>query len=293
MAQAEQVHTKDREETGAVEDTKVKDSSVSNVENSTNDKPREKRRIEREESDEEEELDEFGRVKRRRQKFSSERDEEDEYEHHHRRYSYRPRSPSPPRHRRHHRSSYYPSDSEEEEDRRRRYSRRPSYGSTRHYSSHRHSRGSRNPYENAGRYIDTDFHPTKIYIGDLEDVSVDSLERTFKRFGHIVQVKVVEGKDFGFVTYEDKESALDAIQAMDGALFGRRHIRVNRAKLPERNQYGFGNIPWTDEDGNFAKEEMQTYPGDLDAPYATPSNPLASSTSQPTIDRPLTTYDDL
>lgn len=72
------------------------------------------------------------------------------------------------------------------------------------------------------------------------------------------------------MTYEDKESALDAIQAMDGALFGRRHIRgklfmffivdpcwqnrvvltwdkVNRAKLPERNQYGFGNIPWTDE----------------------------------------------
>lgn len=142
----------------------MKDSSVSNVENrlvkivctdnrkhnskgdrfSTNDKPREKRHIEREESDEEEELDEFGRVKRRRQKFSSERDEEDEYEHHHRRYSYRPRSPSPPRHRRHHRSSYYPSDSEEEEDRRRRYSRRPSHGSTRHYSSHRHSRGSRN-----------------------------------------------------------------------------------------------------------------------------------------------------
>jgi hypothetical protein len=29
---------------------------------------------------------------------------------------------------------------------------------------------------------------------------------------------------------------------------------VNRAKIPERNKVGFGNVPWQDEDGLMAKE---------------------------------------
>jgi hypothetical protein len=34
---------------------------------------------------------------------------------------------------------------------------------------------------------------------------------------------------------------------MHGALLGSKHIKVNRAKIPERNKVGFGNVPWTDE----------------------------------------------
>lgn len=29
---------------------------------------------------------------------------------------------------------------------------------------------------------------------------------------------------------------------------------MNRAKIPERNKVGFGNVPWQDEDGLMAKE---------------------------------------
>lgn len=31
---------------------------------------------------------------------------------------------------------------------------------------------------------------------------------------------------------------------------------MNRAKIPERNKVGFGNIPWQDEDGLMAKEAV-------------------------------------
>lgn len=34
---------------------------------------------------------------------------------------------------------------------------------------------------------------------------------------------------------------------------------VNRAKIPERNKVGFGNVPWQDEDGLMAKEASSSY----------------------------------
>ena len=52
------------------------------------------------------------------------------------------------------------------------------------------------PYDAAARYIDTEFFPTKIYIGDLEGVSYDDLERTFGRYGPVRQVKIVENKEY-------------------------------------------------------------------------------------------------
>ncbi|KAI7901738.1 uncharacterized protein BX663DRAFT_513878 [Cokeromyces recurvatus] len=218
--------------------------------------------------DEDEELDEFGRVKRRRQKFKSERSEEldyddrsdsdrdrkeDRYYHrrHRRRSSSGSRSP-----RRYYRRRYSDSDSD--------YERHHSSSKHRHYrSSHRHhsdrsysSRSNKggDVYTEAAQYIDTEFYPTKIYIGDIENVTESQIESIFSRFGPLESVKLVEGKDYGFVTYEKKESALAAIQNMNGALLGSKHIKVNRAKIPERNKIGFGNIPWQDEDGLMAKE---------------------------------------
>lgn len=109
-------------------------------------------------------------------------------------------------------------------------------------------------YSEAAQYIDTEFYPSKIYIGDLENVSTEEIEKVFSRFGPLEDVKLVEGKDYGFITYERKESALNAIQSMHGALLGSKNIKVNRAKIPERNKVGFGNVPWQDEDGLMAKE---------------------------------------
>ncbi|CDS11117.1 hypothetical protein LRAMOSA03380 [Lichtheimia ramosa] len=282
----------------------------------------EKRRVE-ETEDEEEELDEFGRVKRRRQKFKSERDpareegeyddeddiddyEQDRYARRRHRSRHREASPyrrrsssrhssrrrrSSSRRRSYHRSSsrygYSGSDSDDDDYYRRR--RRSSYHRD---SRYHHYRGrSRDTYDHAGRYIDTEFYSTKVYIGDLEGVSRDGLERAFSRYGSIREIKMVEGKDYAFVTYDDKASALDAIQSMHGVLLGSRNIKVNRAKIPERNQVGFGNVPWTDEDGNLAKEEMQSYPPSRDMlPLSAAGEDL---NTQPPVGRALTSYDDL
>jgi hypothetical protein len=90
---------------------------------------------------------------------------------------------------------------------------------------------------------------------------------------------------------------------MHGVLFGAKQIKgmkhsfltynsyylVNRAKIPERNKVGFGNIPWQDEDGLMAKEAM--YTDDRSRPVSKPiddAQPL-----EPIPQRALTTYDDL
>ncbi|KAI7871311.1 hypothetical protein BDF14DRAFT_1765678 [Spinellus fusiger] len=153
---------------------------------------------------EEEELDEFGRVMRRRQKFASERreTEDGEYEEdmparYGRDYSYDSGSDSEERSRRYHsrrRRSSSPrrryssrrySDDEDERDSRQRYS----------HGYRGHSSDTKDPYAAAARYIDTEFFPTKIYIGDLERVSRHELEQAFSRFGPIRQVRMVDGKE--------------------------------------------------------------------------------------------------
>ncbi|KAI9319495.1 hypothetical protein BX666DRAFT_1926530 [Dichotomocladium elegans] len=306
----------------STEETKtiaVPQSGIAEDRNSDNGK-----RGKEETEDEEEELDEFGRVKQRRQKFKSERgsttreegeydneddddDDEEDIDRYRRRRSYRSRDPSPrysrsrsPSRHRHHRrrrSSSYDrfrseSDSEDAGYYRSPYHNRRRQRSPYHRNSHRHHHrhDSQQLYDTAGRYIDTEFYPSKIYIGDLENVSYDALEDAFRRYGSIREIKMVEGKDYAFVTYDDSSSALGAIKGMHGALLGARRIKVNRAKIPERNQVGFGNVPWTDEDGKLAKEEMRSYPGSREmSPLPGPGE----YNTQPPIGRALTSYDDL
>ncbi|KAI8974701.1 hypothetical protein BDB01DRAFT_806164 [Pilobolus umbonatus] len=235
------------------------------------------------EEEEDEELDEFGRVKRRREKFKSERsddnkdrsdsdDNSDRY--YHRRSRRRSSSPS----RRYRRRHY--SDSESDSERRYKHSYR------RHHDRHR----SGDPYSDAAQYIDTEFYPTKVYIGDIENVSVDQIKSIFSKFGPLEDVKLVEGKDYGFITFEQKEAALNAIQSMHGALLGTKRIKVNRAKIPERNKVGFGNIPWQDEDGLMAKETYFPLHGKLSFKGLDTNDPIDLN---PVPRRALTSYDDL
>ena len=50
-------------------------------------------------------------------------------------------------------------------------------------------------YTEAAQYIDTEFYATKVYIGDLENVSTEEVEKVFSRFGPLEDVKLVEGKE--------------------------------------------------------------------------------------------------
>ncbi|KAF8983268.1 hypothetical protein BGZ46_010566 [Entomortierella lignicola] len=116
------------------------------------------------------------------------------------------------------------------------------------------------PYLAASRYLDTAFYPTKIYIGNLpESASLTSLRTAFRPFGDIDDLNLVEGKDFGFVTYKEPEAAIKALEKMNGATLEGTVIRVNRAKIPERNRHGFAGVAWMDEDGELARMEEEQH----------------------------------
>ncbi|KAF9429271.1 RNA-binding protein 39, partial [Entomortierella beljakovae] len=117
-----------------------------------------------------------------------------------------------------------------------------------------------NPYLAASRYLDTAFFPTKIYVGNLpRSVSQTSLRVAFKPFGDIEDMNLVEGKDFGFITYREPESARNALEKMNGTTLDGTIIRVNRAKIPERNRHGFAGVAWMDEDGELARLEEEQH----------------------------------
>ncbi|KAI8606353.1 hypothetical protein EDD21DRAFT_361140 [Dissophora ornata] len=116
------------------------------------------------------------------------------------------------------------------------------------------------PYLAASRYLDTAFYPTKIYVGNLpESISLTSLRTAFGPFGDIEDMNLVEGKDFGFVTYKEPEAAKMALEQMNGIKLDGTEIRVNRAKIPERNRNGFAGVAWMDEDGELARMEEEQH----------------------------------
>ncbi|KAF9570980.1 RNA-binding protein 39 [Mortierella alpina] len=116
------------------------------------------------------------------------------------------------------------------------------------------------PYVAASRYLDTAFYPTKVYVGHLpESVSLTALRTAFGPFGEIEDMNLVEGKDFGFVTFKEPEAARRALEAMNGATIDGAVIKVNRAMIPERNRRGFAGVAWTDEDGELAKLEEEQH----------------------------------
>ncbi|ORZ05388.1 hypothetical protein BCR42DRAFT_428189 [Absidia repens] len=207
-------------------------------------------------------------------------DDHHHHHHHHHRHSHRHRHHSQSRHR------YNSSDEDEEEDRR--SSSVDSYDS---HDRYRHQRRRRHSSASPRRYHDHRRHRRqssemddrlrkKIYIGDLANVSSSELEQVFSKFGRITHVKLIEGKEYGFITFEEAASAQEAISMMDGTVVGSHKIKVNRAKMMDRSRHS--NLTWMDEDGG------KSYGSSTSGPKIPPLDTL-----DPPIQRTLTSYDDL
>lgn len=75
-----------------------------------------------------------------------------------------------------------------------------------------------------------------VYVGGLPyDATEDSIRRVFDLYGHVVAVKVINdrgvgGKCYGFVTFTNPRSAVDAINDMNGRTIDGRVVRVNEVK---------------------------------------------------------------
>src|SRR5690554_3654415 len=85
--------------------------------------------------------------------------------------------------------------------------------------------------------MDTDFMPTKIYVGNLPWRATDAqLSQLFGAHGDVSEAKIVTDREtgrsrgFGFVTMTDDGAAQTAIRAMNGYSLEGRNLVVNEAR---------------------------------------------------------------
>ncbi|MTJ31546.1 RNA-binding protein [Aphanizomenon sp. UHCC 0183] len=88
-----------------------------------------------------------------------------------------------------------------------------------------------------------------IYVGNLSyDVTQDGLSEIFKEYGTVKRVQLPTDREtgkvrgFGFVEMESEAEEAKAIEALDGAEWMGRDLKVNKAKpREERTPFGGGN----------------------------------------------------
>ena len=88
-----------------------------------------------------------------------------------------------------------------------------------------------------------------IYVGNLSyEVTQDGLSEIFKEYGKVKRVQLPTDREtgkvrgFGFVEMESDAEEEKAIEALDGAEWMGRDLKVNKAKpREERSYFGGGN----------------------------------------------------
>ncbi|MBN1226767.1 MAG: RNA-binding protein [Deltaproteobacteria bacterium] len=78
---------------------------------------------------------------------------------------------------------------------------------------------------------------SKLYVGNLS-YSVDNkkLEELFSAYGELTQVKIIEGKGFGFVEFSTQAEAEKAKKELDGHELEGRAMKVDIARPPRSKQ---------------------------------------------------------
>ena len=77
----------------------------------------------------------------------------------------------------------------------------------------------------------------KLYVGNLNyDVTNQQLEELFSKHGEVKEVKIIEGKGFGFVEMSSQSEALGAKEALNGTQFEGRTLKVDEARPPKKRQ---------------------------------------------------------
>jgi cold-inducible RNA-binding protein len=87
----------------------------------------------------------------------------------------------------------------------------------------------------------------KLFVGSLSwDTNDDGLNRAFSEYGEISEAIVISDRDtgrsrgFGFVTFNEDESADKAVAALNGTELDGRTIKVDVAQAKERSGGGGG-----------------------------------------------------
>ena len=87
----------------------------------------------------------------------------------------------------------------------------------------------------------------KLFVGSLSwDTNDEGLRRAFSTHGEISEAIVISDRDtgrsrgFGFVTFDEDESADKAVAALNGTELDGRTIRVDVAQAKQRSNGGGG-----------------------------------------------------
>ena len=85
----------------------------------------------------------------------------------------------------------------------------------------------------------------KIFVGNLSwNATEEALKEIFEEFGAVISIRIVtdpytgRSKGFGFVEFDNEESASKAIEKLDNFAFMGRPLRVSRARTEDRSSSG-------------------------------------------------------
>jgi len=80
---------------------------------------------------------------------------------------------------------------------------------------------------------------SKLYVGNLSyGITSQQLEKLFADHGEVREVKIIEGKGFGFVEMSTQAEAIKAKEALDGFDFEGRPLKVDEARPPRKRPSG-------------------------------------------------------
>ncbi|XP_066574862.1 RNA-binding protein 14b isoform X2 [Amia ocellicauda] len=104
-------------------------------------------------------------------------------------------------------------------------------------------------------------HSTKVFVGNLSGMcTAEDLQELFQTFGKVLECDKVKG--YAFVHMENKEDALQAIEALHGTSFKGRPLSVELSKVQPSKQGPTGKIPCVScgKQGHYAGECPLTKP---------------------------------
>jgi RNA recognition motif-containing protein len=79
-------------------------------------------------------------------------------------------------------------------------------------------------------------HGSKLYVGNLSySVTKEQLRELFSSYGSVTDVKIIEGKGFGFVEMSSQAEAEKAKEELNGSNFKGRTLTVDEAR-PQNNR---------------------------------------------------------
>ncbi|WVZ61437.1 hypothetical protein U9M48_011307 [Paspalum notatum var. saurae] len=114
---------------------------------------------------------------------------------------------------------------------------------------------------------------SRLFVGNLsKSVTDEDLMQAFSPFGELVDVKILEGKGCGFVSYSNRASAEEAIKMLNGSQLGGNAMKLSwgRRSANKENQRNGGQYG---RPGCFDSSDFGWSPPDPYA-YAQPGHPV-------------------